>query len=73
MTASSNLFDVIAAVLWFGVGFSAIIMALRHRRYFNSLPPTAGNLRVKRENRMWLIAGVVMIAVGAWNTFVRLR
>ena len=39
------------------------------------LPPTPGNLKLKRQNRLWLIVGVLMIAIGLWNTrsqYVRL-
>ena len=72
MTSSSGAFTVLLAVAWFGAGAYAVVTSLRHRRYVNALPQTAGNRRLKRENQAWLLLGAAMIVIGAWNTYVRL-
>jgi uncharacterized membrane protein YiaA len=72
MTSDSGLLTAVVAVAWFGAGLFGILTGLRHRPYVNSLPPTTGNLRLKRQNRAWLILGVAMLAIGAWNTYVNL-
>ena len=68
MNSDSGLLGVFVAVAWFGAGIFGVVTALRHRAYVNSLPPTPGNLQIRRENRTWLIAGAAMIAIGVWNS-----
>ena len=58
MTSSSSWFVAVFALAWFGIGLYAVVTALQHR------PDVA---------RVRLIVGVVMIAVGAWNAYVRLQ
>jgi hypothetical protein len=72
MTSDSGLLGIFVAVAWFGAGILGVVTALRHRAYVNSLPPTVSNLKIKRQNRAWLIGGVVMIAIGLWNTYLTL-
>ncbi len=72
MSGDSGLLGVFVAVAWFGSGFFGVVTALRHRAYVNSLPPTPGNLKMRRENRAWLIGGGAMVAIGVWNIYVRL-
>ena len=60
------------AVVWFAIGAYAVLSALRYRAYVNSLPPSAGNLKIKRQHRLQLIFGIVLLLIVSWNTYVYL-
>ncbi len=71
MTADTSPWAALFAIVWFVIGAYGVGVALRHRAYINSLPPTAGNRRVKLQNRIMLLLGLAMLLVGAWNTVAR--
>jgi hypothetical protein len=72
MTAASGPIAILIAIAWFAVGAYGVTTFFRWRSYVDSLPPTPGNLRIKRQHRTWLIVGIIMIGIGAWNTFAYL-
>ena len=69
MNDDSGVLAILVAMAWFGAGGFAVVTALRHRTYVESLPPSPGNSNIKRENTTWLVVGVVMIVIGAWHTY----
>ena len=72
MNRTSGAFALLVAVAWFAAGAFNVYTFVRHRRYINSLPPSAGNRKPMRWHVLFLIVGVAMLAIGAWNTFFAL-
>jgi len=60
------------AIAWLVVGTYAMASALRQRRYVGSLPPTAGNRKIKQRRIAILVLGVVAIVGGLWRLAIAL-
>ena len=61
------------ALLWLAGGVYGVVTGLRHRAYVRSLPRTPGNDGIKRQERIYFIASVIMILIGIINLVVALR
>jgi hypothetical protein len=68
MNVATGPLAVLVALAWFGAGAYGVFTFFRHRKYVNSLPPSPGNASMRRWHRLWLIVGLAMLAIGAWNT-----
>ena len=56
-------------MVWLAAGASIVVMTLRNRAYVKGLPPTKGNLSIKRDHLLFLVLGVSAIGVGLWHAF----
>ena len=65
-----SVLSVVISIAWFACGIYAVWTALRYRRYLNSLPPSPGNRKLRRWNRLVLAFGVFVLFVMTWNTVV---
>jgi hypothetical protein len=70
MSDESGLFAGLVGIAWLGAGVYVAVSTLRHRAYVKSLPPSPGNLTIKREHAVFFAVGMLMIALGAWRTYV---
>jgi hypothetical protein len=68
-----QILELVRVVTWFGVGLYCLYLVLRNRGYVAVLPATAGNLRVKRFQRVSTGLGILFLvaAVGELITFLR--
>ena len=59
--------------LWLAGGVYGVVTGLRHRGYVRSLPRTPGNDGIKRQERIYFIASLIMIVIGIINLIIALR
>jgi hypothetical protein len=72
MNRTSGALALLMTVAWFAAAAFNVFTFFRHRRYIASLPPSAGNRKMKRQHRIFLVVGLAMLALGAWNLFATL-
>lgn len=70
MSGESGLFAGLIGIASLGAGVYVALNTLGHRAYVKSLPPSPGNLAIKREHAVLIAVGMLMIALGAWRTYV---
>jgi hypothetical protein len=69
MGGESGLFAGLASIASLGAGVYLALSTFWHRAYVKSLPPSPGNLTIKREHAVLYALGMLMIALGVWRTY----
>jgi hypothetical protein len=64
---------LLLALAWLGVGSFGIVTVLGHRSYFQSLPHSRGNDKLRRHGTTYLLISTAMIGIGMWHLYMYLR
>jgi len=57
----------VSALIWLSVGTYALYVTRKHRKYVSQLPDSIGNRKIKRQQLMFVIVGLLCLLAAAWN------
>lgn len=58
---------ILSAVICLFVGTYALYVTKKHWSYVSQLPDSVGNRKIKRQQRMFLVVGLLFLLAAAWN------
>lgn len=61
---------VLSALIYLFVGAYTLYVTRKHRKYVNQLPYSIGNRKIKRQQTMFLIVGLLFLVAAAWNLWL---
>ncbi len=58
---------VLSALIYLFVGAYTLYVTRKHRKYVSQLPDNIGNRKIKRQQTIFLIVGLLFLVAAAWN------
>jgi hypothetical protein len=60
---------LLAATIYLSVGTYVLYVTRKHRSYVSQLRDSVGNRKIKRQQRILLVVGLLFLLGAAWNVW----